>query len=92
MNLNHTNTKEYKMNDLSMIEVIEDLNKQGKKVIAITPRYVLCYWAIDESYVSWLYFTSPNGRVVLEIGHYMRQESGSEEDAINNFSNRIGGA
>lgn len=78
------------MKELSMIEVIKDLNEQGKEVIAITPRYVLCDWKEDDSYVSWLYFTSSNGRVSLEIGHYTRKDNCGIEDAINNFSNRIG--
>lgn len=78
------------MKELSMIEVIKDLNEQGKKVIAITPRYVLCDWEEDDSYVSWRYVTSSNGRVVTELGHYTRKDNCCIEDAINNFANRIG--
>lgn len=78
-------------NDL--IDLVEQLEREDKELIAITDSYILVYWYEHKSYVSWKYWhTGPNGKYVFEHGDYLpigSDGSVSKNEAINKFAKRI---
>ena len=72
-------------------ELIDQLEAEGKELIAITDQYILVYWRQDKSYVSWRYWhTGKGGAYVFEIGHYLPIGSGvTKNEAIKWFAERI---
>lgn len=76
-------------NDL--IEMTNQLEREGKELIAITDTYILVYWWVDKSYVSWQYMWSQHlGRYTFEYGQYLPIGNGvSKNEAIKQFSERI---
>lgn len=70
-----------------MFEAMRILNEQGKEVIAMGPRLVLCYWEADKSYVSW-YWYRHGDTVVLENGDYIPASLESKEYALKAYYER----
>ena len=75
-----------------MIVLLEQLDREGKELIAITDRHILVYWWHDKSYVSWEYWWVQrlNG-YVFERGEYLPIDNGkvTKNEAIKQFSERI---
>jgi len=73
-----------------MAYAIVSLESEGKRVLAITTEYVLCYWKEDDSYVSWSYQCEPaNLRMSTVYGNYMSAKYNTEQEAIEAFTKRI---
>ncbi len=72
-----------------MIRLLEQLDTEGKELIAITDRYILVFWWQDKSYVSWEYYQNKAGKYIFEVGHYLRVENNTKNSAIAAFSERI---
>ncbi len=79
------------MENSDLIPLLEQLDNEGKELIAITDQYILVYWWQDKSFVSWKYWhTGKNGKYVFEHGNYLPINSGAtKNEAIANFSERI---
>ena len=70
-------------------ELIDQLEAEGKELIAITDQYILVYWWQDNSYVSWNYWYTGT-QYAFEIGHYLPIGSGvTKNEAIKWFAERI---
>ena len=70
-------------------EVIEQLEAQGKEVIAITPTHVLCLWAQDNSYVSWRWYITAGGNVATESGTYLQSTLYNQSEALEMFHRKM---
>ena len=85
------------MQSNDMVELLEQLEREGKDLIAITDEYILVYWYQDKSYVSWKYWhTGPGGKYVFEVGNYLKIHNQgfvgntvSKNEAIKWFAERI---
>ena len=65
--------------------VIEQLNAEGKEVIAISSSIVLCHWHEDNSFVTWRWYISQDNKAYVEAGNYFRDLS----SALTGFKERI---
>ena len=70
------------------ITVIEQLEAQGKEVIAITPTHVLVLWHADNSYVSWRWYITAGGNVATESGVYLQSTMYNQSEALASFHER----
>ncbi len=70
-------------------KAIEQLEAQGKEVIAITPNHVLVLWPQDSSYVSWRWYITPGGNIATEHGHYLQNTMYNQSEAVESFKERI---
>ena len=75
--------------DMSLL--LEQLDKEGKELIAITDHYILVYWWQDKSYVSWTYYWHQSlKRYAFEHGCYLPIDTNvSKNEAIKWFAERI---
>ncbi len=69
-------------------EVIEQLEAQGKEVVAITPTHVLVVWAQDNSYVSWRWYVTQGGNVATESGVYLQSTMYNMDEVLISFYER----
>lgn len=67
---------------------IVELEKQGKDVVAIDNKLVLCYWAQDNSYVSWRWYLSDKLEVHCENGEYMQANLTTLDQAVKAYYER----
>jgi len=79
------------MENSDMIPLLEQLDREGKELIAITDAHILVYWWRDKSYVSWKYWhTGKGGKYIFEYGDYLPIGNGvTKNEAIKQFSERI---
>ncbi len=80
-----------------MISLLEQLEEEGKDLIALTDEYILVYWYEHKSYVSWKYWrTGPNSKYAFVYGQYLPIHNPgfvgsvvSKNEAIKWFAERI---
>jgi len=61
-----------------MIKLIEQLEAEGKRLLAISDRYIMVHWEEDHSYVIWLCLENTNGKYVFECGKYFPENTSEE--------------
>ena len=78
-----------------MKELIEQLEKEGKDLLAITDNQILVYWKQDKSYVCWKYYHTGK-EYAFVYGAYLPLQSDfadggivSKKQAIQWFAGRI---
>ena len=72
----------------NLLKAVEQLNAQGKEVIAITPTHVLCLWEQDNSYVSWRWYITQGGNIATENGVYLQNTMYNQSEAVVTFHER----
>jgi len=72
----------------NLAKVIEQLNAQGKEVVAIDPTHVLCLWHEDNSYVSWRWYITAGGNIATESGVYLQNTMYNQSEALESFYKR----
>ena len=71
-----------------MLQLIGQLEKENKELVAITADYILVYWASVQQFVSWKYGYSLDHNVYFFVsGNYYSDRT--REAAIAKFSERI---
>jgi len=80
-----------------MLSLLEQLEEEGKDLLAITDEYILVYWWQDKAYVSWKYWhTGKGGKYAFVYGKYLPIHNPgfvgntvSKNEAIKWFAERI---
>ena len=97
LKVDHTqsNGKGLKMKSSDMVVLLEQLEEEGKDLIAITDEYILVYWHQDKAYVAWKYWHTGK-HYAFVYGSYLPLHSDfvpggvvSKNEAILWFAKRI---